>query len=349
MPHPARPTVTLHDVAAAAGVSIATASRVLGRGTHTVAPEYEARVLAAAEALRYTADVSARAMRGSTDSIVLIADDLTTPAIALIVAAMERQSHAVNAFVTVASAHGTPERQLETVRLLRALRPRAMVLTSSRFDAAALDGRLLQELRAYTDDGGRVAIVGSTDMPFDAIRFDDHGAGEILGSYAAHSGHRRVAILAGPADRVNMAARVAGFVAGLRAGGVDEARILRRHCEVSRQGGYDATRALLADGTQAVHAVLAVNDVVAIGAMTALRHAGVRVPEDVSVAGVDDIPLAVDVTPRLTTVALPLQQVGADAIRLVLGERLAATHATVSGQLIVRDSSRVRPGAPIPA
>jgi len=340
VPHPTRPTVTLHDVAAAAGVSIATASRVLGRGANTVAPAYEARVRAAAEALRYTADVSARAMRGTTDSIVLIADDLTTPAIAMIVAAMERQSRTVNAFVTVASAHGTPERQLETVRLLRALRPRAMVLTSSRLEATALGGRLLRELRAYSDEGGRVAIVGNTDLPFDAIRFDDHGAGEILGAHLARTGHRRVAILAGPAERPNMAARVAGFVDGLRAGGVAETQIQIRHCEVSRAGGYDAARALVADGPGAVDAILAGNDVVAIGAMTALRTAGVQVPGDVSVAGVDDIPLAVDVTPRLTTVALPLQQVGADAIRLVLGERLEAAHATVSGHLVVRESTR---------
>src|SRR5918998_915821 len=79
MPHPARPTVTLHDVAAAAGVSLATASRVLGKSSRTVAPEYQQRVLAAAAALRYTADVSARAMRTAGDSLALVADDLTTP------------------------------------------------------------------------------------------------------------------------------------------------------------------------------------------------------------------------------------------------------------------------------
>jgi LacI family transcriptional regulator len=342
VPHPARPTVTLHDVAAAAGVSVATASRVLGGSSRTVAPEFSARVRAAATALRYTADASARAMRRPSDSIVLIVDDLTTPSIGMVVAAMERQTRAINAFVTVSSARGAPERQLETVRLLRALRPRALVLTSSRFEASALGGRLLNELTTYEGEGGRVVIVGSTDMPFDSIRFDDHGAGRTLGTHLAQTGHRGVAILAGPARRANLAARVAGLTDGLRAGDVDGARILVRHCDVSRQGGFEAARSLLDDGLSGVDALVGANDVIAIGAMTALRLGGVNVPADISVAGIDDIQLAVDVTPRLTTIALPLEQVGADAIRLVLGERLEAGHLTVSGHLIVRDSTIVR-------
>jgi LacI family transcriptional regulator len=353
VPHPARPTVTLHDVAAAAGVSVATASRVLGGSSRTVAPEFEARVQAAATALRYTADASARAMRRPSDSIVLIVDDLTTPSIGMVVAAMERQTRAINAFVTVSSARGTPERQLETVRLLRALRPRALVLTSSRFEANALGGKLLNELTTYEGEGGRVVIVGSTDMPFDSIRFDDRGAGLTLGTHLAQTGHRGVAILAGPARRANLAARVAGLTEGLRAGGVDKSRVLVRHCDVSRQGGFEAARALLEEGLLATRllgrdalpgtdALVGANDVVAIGAMTALRLGGVSVPSDISVAGIDDIQLAVDVTPRLTTIALPLEQVGADAIRLVLGERLEAGHLTVSGHLIVRDSTIVR-------
>jgi LacI family transcriptional regulator len=348
MPHTSRPTVTLHDVAASAGVSITTASRVLGGSSRTVAPEYEARVLAAAAALRYSADASARAMRRTSDSIVLVADDLTTPSIGLIVAAMERQTRAVGAFVTVSSAHGDPERQLETVRQLRALRPRAMVLTSSRIDADALDGRLRRELLGYERDGGRVVIVGDTDMPLDSIGFDNHGAGHLIGSYLAGCGHRRVAILGGTPERSNVAARAAGMAEGLLRGGVKPAHIRLLHCEVSRDGGFGAMRTLLADGLAEIDGVLAANDVIAIGALSALRAAGVRVPADVSVTGVDDIQLAVDVTPRLTTVALPLREAGTEAIRLALRERTGVTRQTYTGRLIVRDStiSRSRPARP---
>ncbi|MDR8410302.1 LacI family transcriptional regulator [Nonomuraea sp. 3-1Str] len=340
MPHAARPTVTLHDVAAAAGVSVATASRVLGGGSRKVAPEYEARVLAAAAALRYTVDASARAMRRGSDSVALVADDLTTPSMGIIVAAMERRASMAGAFVTVSSTRATPERQLDTVRQLRALRPRALVLTSSRFEAGALGGRLLKELLAYEREGGRIVIVGGTDMPFSSIGFDDHGAGRAAGAFAARSGHRRVAIFAGNHARMSMSARVAGIVQGLREGGVDERDIRIVECEVSRQGGFDAAARLAASGMAGTDAVLAVNDVIAIGALSAFRAAGVAVPEDVSVTGVDDIQLASDVTPRLTTVSLPLARVGALSIRLALARTPRLRRLVVRGELVVRESTR---------
>ncbi|PNG22510.1 LacI family DNA-binding transcriptional regulator [Streptomyces cahuitamycinicus] len=339
MPHPARPTVTLRDVAAAAGVSVTTASRVLGGSSRTVAPEYEQRVLTAAAALRYTADAAARAMRRASDSIAVVADDLTTPSMGMVVAAMERQARDAGAFVTVSSTHGTAGRQLETVRLQRALRPRALILTSSRLDANALDGRLLDELLGYERDGGRVVIVGDTDMPFDAIGFDNHGSAKELATHIAESGHRHVTILAGVRGRGNVAARTAGLVAGLRDAGLEERHIHISHGAVSRQGGFDAARRLVARGLEPPHAVLAANDTIAIGAMSAFRAAGVSVPADVSVTGFDDIELATDVTPRLTTVSLPLAEAGAEAVRLALAARAQASRLMMRGQLVVRDST----------
>ena len=342
MPHPARPTVTLRDVAAAAGVSVPTASRVLGGSSRTVAAEYRQRVLAAAAALRYTADASARAMRRANDSIAVVGDDLTTPSMGMVAAAMERQARDAGAFVTVSSTHGTAERQLETVRLQRALRPRALILTSSRLDASALDGRLLDELLGYEREGGRVVIVGDTDMPFDSISFDNHGSAKELAHHIAELGHRHVTILAGAPGRGNVSARTAGFMAGLRDGGVEQRHIRISHCAVSRQGGFDAAQRLAAEGLEPPHAVLAANDTIAIGAMSAFRAAGVAVPADVSLTGFDDIELATDVTPRLTTVSLPLAQAGAEAVRLALTARAEAEHLMMRGQVVVRDSTAIR-------
>lgn len=340
MPHSARPTVTLRDVAAAAGVSVPTASRVLGGSSRTVAEEYRQRVLSAAAALRYTPDASARAMRRANDSIAVIGDDLTTPSMGMVAAAMERRARDAEAFVTVSSTHGTAERQLETVRLQRALRPRALILTSSRLDTNALGGRLLDELLGYEREGGRVVIVGDTDMPFDSISFDNHGPAKELGTYVAGSGHRHVTILAGARGQGNVSARTAGFMAGLRDGGVEDRHIRITHCAVSRQGGFDAARRLAAEDRP--HAVLAANDTIAIGAMSAFRAAGVTVPDDVSVTGFDDIELAIDVTPRLTTVSLPLAQAGAEAVRLALADRAEAEHLMMRGQVVVRDSTAIR-------
>jgi len=327
-------------VAAAAGVSMATASRVLGGSARTVAPEFERRVLAAAADLRYTSDLSARAMRRTSDSVALVADDLTTPSIGLVVAAMEREARTVDAFVTVASTRGTPERQYETVRTLCAFRPRALVLTSSRILAAAHGGRLLDELLAYEQRGGRVVIFGNTDMPFDSISVDDRGSARLMGAYLAEIGHRRVVILAGSRDRANVSSRTSGFMEGLLAGGADAQDVRIENCEVSRQGGLDAANRVLEQGLGDAQAVVAANDLIAIGALNALRANGISVPGRLSVTGFDDIPLAIDVTPRLTTITVPLAEVGAESIRLALAASPGGpTRQTVRGTLVVRDST----------
>ncbi|WP_165945705.1 LacI family DNA-binding transcriptional regulator [Micromonospora sp. KC606] len=348
VPHPSRPTVTLRDVAAAAGVSVATASRVLSGSSRTVAAEYEGRVLAAAAALRYTSDMSARAMRRRSDSITLVADDLTTPSIGLVVAAMERQARAYDAFVSVSSTRGTPQRQYETVRALCALRPRALVLTSSRIEAEALGGRLLDELLAYEQQGGRVVIFGTTDMPFDSISIDDRGSARLMGEHLAETGHQRLVILAGSRGTANVAARTSGFLSGLLARGVDAQDVRIVNCQVNRQGGFDATSRLIEEGLD-TEAIVAANDIIAVGALSACRAGGVDVPSQVSVTGFDNIQLAVDVTPRLTTVALPLAEIGAESIRLALEPPLGggapaagSLRRTVRGELIVRQSSTRR-------
>ncbi|MFI7610548.1 LacI family DNA-binding transcriptional regulator [Nonomuraea terrae] len=342
MPHAARPTVTLHDVAAAAGVSVSTASRVLSGSTRKVAPEYEARVLAAAQALRYTADAAARAMRRAGDAIALVADDLTTPSIGMMVAAMEREARTAGAFVTVSSTMGVPDRQLDTIRVLRALRPRALVLTSGHFMADELEGRLGAELSSYEREGGRAVIVGETETPFPAIGFDNYHAAQSMGAFLAETGHRRVAIFGGAGDLRNMSDRTAGFVDGLQAGGVDPRDVRTISCAVSRDGGFEAARRLAEEGMDGRQAVLAANDIIAIGALSGFRAAGVNVPGDVSVTGIDDIPLARDVTPRLTTMALPLAHAGAEAIRLALSGTETGGRLCLRGHLVVRESTRPR-------
>jgi LacI family transcriptional regulator len=341
VPHHSRPTVTLHDVARAAGVSVATASRVLGGGSRRVAEDYRHRVLDAATALSYSADLSARAMRRDTDFVALVTDDLTTYTMGVVVAAMERQARQVNAFVSVAATGGIPSRQLDTVRTLVAFRPRALVLTSSRIAATAANRPLVEELREYERRGGRVAIYGSIDLPFDSIRVDDHASARQVGEHLAATGHRRPLILAGDPHRAFAAGRTAGYVEGLVRGGVRRRDIRTVQCAVSRQGGFDAASARR-PGTDAV---VAVNDAVAIGALSACHAAAVPVPELLSVTGFDDIPLAVDVTPRLTTVALPHAEIGARAVRLALSDRDGSlVREVVTGRLVERGTTASRQG-----
>src|SRR5262249_46915656 len=135
----------------------------------------------------------------------------------------------------------------------------------------------------------------------------------------AKLGHRRFVVLGGPEELLTSRDRVAGFRAGLTesGGGLPDKSI--RYGEFTRDGGYDTATELLARGPDG-RCVFAVNDVMALGAMAAMRAAGVRVPDDVSVAGFDDIPTLRDVSPTLTTVRLPLEEMGARAAHMALSD-----------------------------
>lgn len=108
--------------------------------------------------------------------------------------------------------------------------------------------------------------------------------------------------------------------------------------DFSRDGGHAATRELISRGLRAT-AVVALNDFMAVGALTALRNAGLRVPEDVSLSGFDDIPLLSDLTPALTTVRLPLADLGARAAAMALAPAVKPRVEQIAAQVIIRDSA----------
>jgi LacI family transcriptional regulator len=153
-------------------------------------------------------------------------------------------------------------------------------------------------------------------------------------------GHRRLAVLAGPPELLTARDRRVGFVEGLREAGVaDEVRIVPG--AFTRDGGYAAAARLVADGLD-VTCVFAVNDVMAVGAMAAFRDHGLAIPEDISVAGFDDIQTLRDLVPSLTTVGLPLEEMGEQAATLALDTEPGAGPRTlrVRGEVVLRASTR---------
>jgi LacI family transcriptional regulator len=158
----------------------------------------------------------------------------------------------------------------------------------------------------------------------------------------AHSGHRRILFLGGEPLLSSAEQRRAGYLDALRAHGADLVEELDTTGTYTRASGYLRTRDALRAGREFT-AVFAGTDMVALGALAALREAGLDVPGDVSVAGFDDVPFAADLTPALTTVRVPYEELGRAAVRLALerGERLAGDdHVVLSTQLVLRQSVR---------
>lgn len=313
---PERERVTLHEVARLAGVSYATASRVLNGSDRTVRPENVDRVRAAAAEVGYRPDLSAQAIaRGSTRTAALVVGGVDDPYFLLVAAGVTDAAEASGLILTMAVTDRSPELELRIVRTLRGQRPYAIVIAGSRIDGSGQGSALAAELAAYRRAGGRVVLISQAELPFATLAVDNYGGARRLALVLAGLGYRRFAVLHG-GDRIHTSAdRRRGLTDGLREAGLEPTLSLA--VDFGRDGGLEGARRILAAGCPA-EAIVAVTDVMAIGAMSALRDAGLVPGRDIAVAGFDDIDAASDVTPALTTVRVPLRDAGRQALELAL-------------------------------
>ncbi|ADI11753.1 LacI family transcriptional regulator [Streptomyces bingchenggensis BCW-1] len=298
------------------------------------------RVFSAARDLGYVPDKAAQALRGRRDVLALLADDVGSEAVGAMVTALEQAAHRLDLAATVSAAGGDPDRQLQLLNTVRALRPKALILTGTWLVAPQIQAELKHALNAYERDGdSRVVMIGRPHTRYPTIGFDDYGAGLEVAQHIARRAPRSVVLLGGPAHHDAYRDRLGGFREGLSAANVTDLRVV--HCPTSPSA---VARALTDElGRSRPDAVLAVNDRVATGALHALQEAGFEVPGDVALTGVDDIPLAQDLTPALTTIAFPFASVGREAVRLATSGDLddIPRRTVLGGRLIVRESCGV--------
>lgn len=322
--------VTLADVAHWAGVSLATASRALhGAGGRTVRPDLRARVLAAAAELDYSPNANAQAIvRGSTSTVGLVVQDLGDPTGAAIAAGVMAAAGERDLIVTVAATGFDPALQIRHVEALRRQRARAIILAGARFSDPETTSRLADELRGYGVGGGGLAVIGRPGLPAPTVVTDDTGGARRLALALHGLGYRRFAVLTGPEDLLTAEDRVSGFLDGLASAGttVPDEDVLS--AAVTRDGGYAAMTELLdreeiQDGTDSDRKLLvfAVSDTMAVGAMAAARDRNIRIGPDLALAGFGDTPALRDVRPGLSTVRLPLVDLGRWAVELALTHR----------------------------
>jgi LacI family transcriptional regulator len=335
----------LTEVAARAGVSLATASRVLNGSERTVGEPHRTRVLTAARQLGYRANPHAQAIaRGESSLVGLVVHDLSDPYFSTIADGVMQQCEQRGLVVMLASTRRDPEREIEYMATLRAQRARAVVIVGSRVADREVTGRLAKEVQGYAESGGRVACVSQNRLDTNTVVVENRAGARQLAGELAGLGHRRFAVLAGPSDLLTARDRRAGFIDGLVRAGVSADDVHVVHGSFTRDGGYAAAEQLIAEGLTAT-CVFACNDVVAVGAVAAFRDHGLAVPQDVSVAGFDDIETLRDLVPPLTTVHLDLRDIGSRGAALALDSEPDAPVrlVRVRGSVVLRDSTRSLP------
>jgi LacI family transcriptional regulator len=337
----------LDDVARVAQVHKATASRALNAETRSmVAPQTVQRVLAAAEQLGYRPNLLARGLRRQRSlTIGMMVPDLTDPIYPLMVRSVEETlaRDGWTAFV------GSTDRDIEKEgRLFEALRSRQV--DGFIFAGAHRKDPLIDEASKLGISA--VLINGRTDRQiYPWVVCDDESGVEQAVRHLIELGHKHIAHLAGAQDTSSGAVRCAAFLSTIREAGLGEL-----DCPVIRTSGFGieeglaAAREVIRDHPE-VTAIFAANDMMAVGALTAIREAGMTCPADVSLVGFNDTLLTEHLAPSLTTVNISIAELGSAAagilLRMLAGERKAES-SIYPVSLVVRESSAPpRPGSRI--
>jgi LacI family transcriptional regulator len=337
---------SITEVARLAGVSTATASRVVSSSDYPVSPATRERVLEAARTLDYVPNALARGLLKSRVPVVaVIVHDITDPYFAEVVRGVEDGASLAGYLVITCSSERDAERERSYVRLLRSIRAAAVVFAGSGLDDPALNEEINRHLAAMRADGAAVVHLSPHALGDPEVSVDN--AAGIAGMVAAlvGLGHRRIAFLAGPKSLFVARERLAGYRRGLADAGIAFEQRLVVRTSFDREGGALGVETLL-EGDAPFTAVCCANDLLALGALQRLAELGIDVPRDVSVAGFDDISTAALTAPSLSTVRLPLRELGRrgfeHADRMLAGGRPA--HEVLPTEVVLRAST----GAPAP-
>ncbi len=327
--------VSIADVAREAGVSRQTVSRALN-SKGEISNTTRQRVLEVIDRLDYRPSSIARGLATRrTRTIGFVVPDLANPFFADIGRGADDLAHLAGYSLLLSNTGEDPDREAELLRSLEQRSVDGVLLCSSRLEDARL-----AELIARHD---AVVLVNRTLAGIRSVCVDDAQGAGLLVTHLLRSGRRRIGLLAGAPASYSSRARVRGYGEALAAAGMPVDLALTVPCaSPDIDGGYAAARALL-EVRPDVDSLLCYNDLVAAGALRACSGLGRRVPDDVAVAGADDILLARLVTPALTTLRVDRQAIGATAARMLLDElqgcQGGCESCVIQPELIVRASA----------
>jgi LacI family transcriptional regulator len=331
--------ITIALIAQEAGVSVPTVSRVLN-GRSDVAPQTRRRV----EALLHHHGYRRRAVRASATArlIDLVFNDLDSPWAVEIIRGVEEVAHAAGVGTVVSAIHREVEPARQWLQNLRARASDGVILVTS-----TLESPLLAELKRLDVPMVAVDPVGGPTLDAPTIGATNWAGGLSAVEHLLELGHRRIGLIAGPRDVLCSRARLDGYRAALEAAGLELDEALVCDGDFYHESGFKGGRALLAR-TIPPTAIVASSDQMAFGVYEAVRQHGLRVPDDVSVVGFDDLPEARWSSPPLTTVRQPLAEMGVLAARTVLrlaaGDEIDSPRVELATGLMVREST----AAPLP-
>jgi LacI family transcriptional regulator len=334
---------TIVDVAKAAGVSIGTVSRVLSGSSHPVSQETRAKVMEAVAALNYSPSALARAMiTQDTHIIGIIVSDNQDPFFAALVRGAEDVARSMGFLVIVCNSDRRPDIELKYIQTLNDYRVDGLVFTGGGLTDSDYIARLTTLLAILRRRRCAIVSLGRQVFPCVEVSSDNVGAAADAVGHLVNLGHRRICYVSGPEKITTTDLRLEGYRQGLHEHAIPFDPSLVFPGDYTLEAGYAAARRIVQLKRRAT-AILASTDQMAIGCAIQLKSAGISVPDDMSVMGIDDIKTAHCLDPPLTTVSLNMYEMGAMGIRYLVkrrnGEIDDTFHHTIRHELVVRQST----------
>ncbi|MGP9016952.1 LacI family DNA-binding transcriptional regulator [Streptomyces sp. BR1] len=323
----------IKDVAAEAGVSVATVSRVLNSHP-SVSPEARSRVLAAVDALGYRPNAVARSLRtDQTRTLGLVISDVLNPYFTELARSVEQEARELGYSVIIGNADERPELQDHHIRTLLDRRIDGLLVSPTDGGSALM----LEAARAGTPMVFVDRWIPGVDVP--VVRADGRAAVRDLVAHLYGLGHRRLAIIAGPAATTTGSERVEAFRDALREHQLPLPDAYIGQGDFQADSGRRTTERFLAL-PEPPDVVFAADNLMALGALDAIRAHGLRVPHDIALAAFDDIPWFVHTDPPITAIAQPTDELGRAAVRALVDriEGRAPESVTLAARLVVRSS-----------
>ncbi len=328
-------STTIQDVADKAGVSITTVSRVLNNDSHKVSAQTRERVLSAARLLSYYPNALAKGLlRRQTMTIGVIIPDISNPYYAEIVRGIQDDADENGYMIIIENTDRRDDQLLRSLSLLQQKVADGLIIAGGHEP----NRKTRRSLMEYRD---RLVLIGRQEIDLPSIRIDNVGGAREAMEYLHGIGHSRIGFISGPGRFTTMSDRLLGYRTSVRH------TMLLQVGDLTPESGYLAANKLLQSPNRPT-AILTANDQMAFGVYKAIREHGLRIPEDVSVMGFDNVPLSLYTDPPMTTMDIPRYLLGSNAMSMMrsrLKDEMNEEIRTFRMKLLLRQST-APPGLP---
>jgi DNA-binding LacI/PurR family transcriptional regulator len=333
--------VTIYEVAKLASVSPKTAARILAGSSGRV--YNRERVLQAAKKLGYIRNQQAANLRSGRSGLLgVIVPDISNPFYPVFFQTIHDIALGLGYQILLSSTFGKTGEEIHALRMFEVNRVEGIILNASEGEG---DEECDDIVRRFTQRGIPVVLAGrpARGLPVDEIVLKNVQAVERAGHYLVKTGHKRIGFISGPLNNLGMRERHTGYERALRAAGLAPDPNLATVGLLTAESGREQARRILSASGRPT-AILAANDLLALGAMKACLELGLKVPRDVAIIGFDDILLAQLVTPALTTLRQPQEQIARDSLNLLISriagkDRSKPRKLVYDAELIIRESA----------